>query len=325
MIFLPAERMILTISLALVGVCAFLVWYKDITLTLGVYSFTAQFAVVMIAIGQFYRHVRKAERIALTTHTLALFILYSAPTSLFNILLLPRPSAPIDATLVRMDSWFGYSWPAVCAWISQYPALSDGLRQIYNLTLAQILFVFLFLGMANDRRRLHAAALGTVFASLATIFCWALLPSSGASAYWTLAPEIDRVVRPVVNSAYGAELNRLLVDGVRDISSLKTTGLVGFPSFHTVMALMSLIAVWPYRPLRFVVLMVNAALFPAILVHGGHNLMDVFGGALITAVCWRLGLLVFDAEERRLSRVGPSRTAGAPIGDVGAGIAVGRG
>ncbi len=301
MILLPAERTILAIVLALVAVCFFLAWDKDITVALDGYGFSIGFAIVMTALGQFYRRVRKAERIALTAHALALFILFSVVASLFNLLLLPRHSAPIDATLVWIDSWFGYSWPAACAWISQYPLLSDMLRQVYTLTLAQILLVFLFLGMANDRKRLHAAMLATVFAALATIFCWALFPSSGASAYWTLDPEIDRIVGPVVNSAYGAELNRLLVDGIKDISAIQATGLIGFPSFHTVMALMSLVAIWPYPFARFALILVNTMLVPAILIHGGHNLMDVFGGAVITIACWRLGLWAFEAQQRRPS------------------------
>ncbi|MGX7872930.1 hypothetical protein ACVDG5_009025 [Mesorhizobium sp. ORM6] len=37
----------------------------------------------------------------------------------------------------------------------------------------------------------------------------------------------------------------------------------------------------------------------AILIHGGHNLMDVFGGVLITIVCWRLGTLAFEAQQRQ--------------------------
>jgi hypothetical protein len=299
MVLLPAERTTLTVVLALVAVCLFLAWVKNVTVTLDGYSFSIGFAVVMIALGQFYRRVRKAERLALTAHVLALFIAFSVVASFFNLLLLPRYSAPIDATLVQIDSWVGYSWPGACAWISQYPLLSDILRQVYKLTLAQLLFVFLFLGMTNDRRQLHAAMLATVFAALATIFCWALFPSSVASAYWILPPEIDRVVRPVVNSAYGAELNRLLVVGVKDISALQMTGLVGFPSFHTVMALMSLVAIWPYRFARFALILVNVALLPAILIHGGHNLMDVFGGALTTIVCWRLGLLAFEAQQCR--------------------------
>lgn len=321
MIFLPAERIILTVSLALTVVCLFLAWDKGVAVSLDDHRFAFLFASVTVAVGQFYRHVRKDERIAITAHMLPLFILYSVPASIFNILLLPRPSAPIDAMLVRMDAWFGYSWPAACAWISQYPLLSDVLRQIYTLTLVQILLSLLFLGLANDRRRLHAGALALMFASLITFFCWALFPSSGASAYWTLAPEVDRIVRPVVNSAYGAELNRLLVEGVKDVSSLKTTGLIGFPSFHTVMALMSLIAVWPYRPLRYVIIAMNTSLLPAILIHGGHNLMDVFGGTLITVTSWRLGLIVFDAEERRPAREKAARQASTPDVEAGAATA----
>ncbi|WP_245475565.1 phosphatase PAP2 family protein [Mesorhizobium sp. M7A.F.Ca.US.006.01.1.1] len=287
--------------LALVAVCLFLAWDKDVTVALHSHLFSIGFAIVMTALGQFYRRVRKAERIALTAHALALFILFSVVASLFNLLLLPRHSKPIDATLVWIDSWFGYSWPDACAWISQYPFLSHTLRQIYSLTLVQILFVFLFLGMANDRKQLHAAMLAMVSAALATIFCWALFPSSGASAYWTLDPEIDRIVGPVVNSAYGAELNRLLVEGTKDISAMRVTGLIGFPSFHTVMALMSLVAMWPYPLVRLVLILVNATLLPAILVHGGHNLMDVFGGAVITMTSWRVGLWAFEAQQRRPS------------------------
>ncbi|TPN39413.1 hypothetical protein FKO01_04440 [Mesorhizobium sp. B2-3-3] len=299
MVLLPAERTILAVVVALVAVCLFLAWDKDVTVALDGYSFSIGFAIVMFMLGQFYRRVRKAERIALAAHVLALFILFSVVASLFNLLLLPRYSAPIDASLVWIDSLFGYSWPDACVWIAQYPVLSDALRQIYSLTLAQILFVFVFLGMAKDRRQLHAAMLAMVFAALATIFCWALFPSSGASAYWILEPEIDRVVRPVVNSAYGVELNRLLAGGTNDISTLQVTGLIGFPSFHTVMALMSLIAVWPYAFARFALILVNTALLPAILIHGGHNLMDVFGGVLITIACWRLGLLAFEVQQRR--------------------------
>src|ERR1700712_4455381 len=98
MVLLPAERTILAVVLALAAVCLFLAWYKDISVALDGYGFSFGFAIVMTGLGQFYRRVRKAERIALTTHVLALFILFSVVASLFNLLLLPRYSAPIDAT-----------------------------------------------------------------------------------------------------------------------------------------------------------------------------------------------------------------------------------
>ncbi len=55
----------------------------------------------MIGIGEIYRQVRDSERIALATHALGLFVAYSAFGAFFNIVFLPRPTAPIDAALIR--------------------------------------------------------------------------------------------------------------------------------------------------------------------------------------------------------------------------------
>lgn len=296
--FHPAERTILLVTVALAISSFALIWLKGIAVDVGFFTFSLGFSALMILIGQVYRQYRDSERIALTTHVLGLFIGYSLFGALFNTVLLPRPFAPIDPVLVRIDAWLGYSWPAICGWFAEHPVLNSVLRVVYKLTLVQLLVSFILLGMLLDRRRLHGAALAMVVASLITIFCWALFPSGGAAAYWTLDPEVSRSVRPIVGSAYGAELNRLFRDGVTDLSAMGVTGLIGFPSFHTVMALMSLVCVWPYRAYRMALLAVTAMLLPAILVHGGHNLVDVLAGTLITAISWPLGLRIHDAQAR---------------------------
>lgn len=294
----PTERTLLVVSSALAIVDAGLMWWKDIDANIDVFVFSIAFAIVFIGIGQVYRIWRPNEAISLTMHMLGFFTLYSLFCAVFNLVLLPRPAAPIDAFLVRIDAWFGYSWPEWCAWVANHPALNSMLRTVYGLTLAQLLITFVLLGFHSDRRRLHAAALTLVISSLAVISCWAIFPSGGASAYWTLAPDIDAIVRPTVDSRHGAELYRLYSEGVRDLSGLGTTGLIGFPSFHTVMGLTALVAAWPYRAFRWTLLFFGAFLFPSILIHGAHNLVDVAAGASITLVAWRISLRLFDAQER---------------------------
>jgi hypothetical protein len=297
--YLPAERTILLVIAAVAIVDFVLIVQKNVLIGMDFFAYSAGFVGVTLAIGQFYRVVRDGERIALTANAVGFFIAFTVVSSLFNVLLLPRPSEPIDALLVRIDAWFGYSWPALCAWFAQYPQLNGIVRSIYTITLVQMLFVFMFLGLSLDRRRLHAASLAAVFGGLCAIFIWALFPSAGPGGYFTLAPEIDRIVRPIGSSALGVEINRMIAEGVRDISTISTTGLIGFPSFHTVMALLSLVAIWPYRAARYVYIALNAFLLPGILVHGGHHLMDVVGGAVLTLVAWRFGCLVVDAQDRR--------------------------
>lgn len=303
----PAERTLVMVTAALAAVDFTLLWWKGIAFGWGFFAFSLGFAALMLAIGQVYRRWRDSERIALVAHVLGLFVAYSLFGALFNIALLPRPTAPVDQSLVQFDAWLGYSWPAFCAWIAEYPTFNEIVRAVYKLTLVQLLVAFIVLGVVLDRHRLHTAALATVVASLVTIGLWAVFPSGGAAAFWTLDEEVSRIVRPIVNSAYGVELNRLFREGVSDLSALGITGLIGFPSFHTVMALVSLAAVWPYRLPRLAALVPTALLVPGILVHGGHNLADMLAGIAITAAAWPLAKRIIAALERKATPASPSR------------------
>lgn len=297
--FHPAERTIIAVTAALAAVDFTLLWWKGIAYGWGFFAFSLGFAALMLAIGHIYRRWRDSERIALVANVLGLFVAYSLFGALLNIVLLPRPGDPVDATLVRFDAWLGYSWPELCAWMANYPDFNGVVRAVYKLTFVQLLIAFIVLGVMAERRRLHTAALATVMASLVTIGLWSFFPSGGAASFWTLDAEVNRIVRPIVNSAYGAELNRLFREGVSDLSALGITGLIGFPSFHTVMALVSLLAIWPYRLLRVVALVPTALLGPGILVHGGHNLADMLAGIAITAAAWPAAAFVIAAQERK--------------------------
>jgi hypothetical protein len=312
MAFHPAERTVILVSGALAAADAFLIWWKDIVVDLEVFAIVLCIGSVFIGLGQIYRHYRDSERIALTMHAFGLYIIYWLFCGVFNTVLLPLRSEPIDAALVRADAWLGYSWPDLCAWIAGYPVLNVILRTVYSLTASQLLLSFVLLGFLLDRQRLHTAMLTTVLGSLMVIFCWALLPSAGASAYWVLAPEIDSAVQPAVDSAHGAELYRLYKYGVHDLTTISVKGLVGFPSFHTVMAFISIVAVWPYRAFRNALLVAGIFLFPAILIHGGHNLVDLIAGLAIAVIAWLLSSVIFEAQERVKLKPAPGRTEALP-------------
>lgn len=309
----PAERMVLAIAVLLCVWSGILIASKGITLDPGYFSVRLLLATLLIALGQIYRRYRPSERVALMAHATGLFIIYATFAGLFNVALLPRPFPAIDPVLVEVDAMLGYSWPEWCARIADYPVLSAVMRTVYQFTHVQLLLAFLVLGVLLDRARLHVATLAAVFASLATIFTWAVLPSTGPGGYWLLDPAVDAIVRPLGSSALGAELNRLLVEGVADISTLKTTGLVGFPSFHTAMGLIALFAVWPYPALRYPTLLVSVVLAPAILAHGGHHLADVLAGIAVTLTCWQAARRFVDgrenAAERRQNGARPAKEA----------------
>jgi membrane-associated phospholipid phosphatase len=91
-----------------------------------------------------------------------------------------------------------------------------------------------------------------------------------------------------VGPDYGAQLVELGRHGATYLSPRNVLGVIGFPSFHTVMAAMSAFFLLRIRLYAVPFLILNALMVPAILIQGGHNLADVIGGLVVYAVAYRL-------------------------------------
>ena len=297
--FYPAEKTIL-MTAAAIGVSAVvLAQTKGIAVDYTLFIKPALAALVFVALGQMLRRTGQYERPALLTTLIGIFAFDALVFSTYNVMLLPRHMAPVDEMLVRIDAYLGYSWPEFATWVSRHPWLADALRAVYNKTLVFLLLGYCVLAVAGRRERLHMAAYTSLFASLITIGLWSAFPSAGASGFWTLDPAVDAIVRAPVNSEYGARLNALIVHGVHDMKELNVGGLIGFPSYHTVMIAVAAIAVWPFAWLRWIGAALLAVTIPSILLHGGHNLVDVLAGALITATSWAIATKVHAVQELR--------------------------
>jgi hypothetical protein len=232
----------------------------------------------LFVIGHVYRYTGRDERIALTLIGAGLFVLGSIANGMLSYLLVPFVGDRIDPWLIQIDHLLGFDWPSFVEWMSHHPRITQALGPVYASSLPQLVVLILLLGFGGHTERLHRFLLTGVFAALGTIGFWAILPSSGPSAFMDLPQEVLARVSLVVEPTYGAELNRLMTEGLVGIPPPKPLGLVAFPSFHTVMAFMMLWFV-PRRSLLFWPIVVsNVAMVPAILVHGGHYLIDVVGG-----------------------------------------------
>lgn len=300
MAFLPAERLILTILATLISLDALLLWWKDVGLDVPGYAALSACGVFLIVLGQFYRRFRPNERIAATSTAAGLFVLFTIAGSVFNYLLLPVWSAPVDPKLARLDALVGFHWPSLVIWASQYPRAGAVLQFVYATSLPQLVAIVLILGLSGRTTLLHHFLLTGVIGALLAIICWSVFPSFGASSIYQLPREVTDAVPLAVGPDYGAQLVELGRNGASYLSPRNVLGLIGFPSFHTVMAAMSACFLLKFRLFRAPVLLFNALMVPAILIQGGHNLMDFLGGLVIFALAYRLaGACVarFDAPQ----------------------------
>jgi PAP2 superfamily len=306
---LPAERFIVNVILALAAIDTALIAYKGVSVDIPGYLGAFGTGGSMIALGQFYRSFRQNEDIALATSAAGLFIVFTIVGSVFNYLLLPIQFGPYDDVLIRIDAALGYSWPGLLSWMAQHVWLSELLRFVYLSSLPQMLLVILILGFTGRSGDLHRFLLTGVIAGLGTICVWSVFPTFGTSGMEAIPADAQAALQLVVGKRYGAELMRLAAEGAGHISPKDVIGLIGFPSFHTVMACLSAWFMATFRKLQFAFIVLNIFMIPSILVHGGHHLMDVLGGLVMFALSMQLSGI---ALRQMRGRGEPRWTAQAP-------------
>jgi hypothetical protein len=278
--FLAAERAMLLFigifGLAAVGLSLILDRQVNWPPFVAGYAATLGFA----AIGGYVRQMKATPRLALALVGTAIFMGFTAVSSVFIFVLFPLTNPLIDLTLIQLDQALGYHWPGLIAWMAQYPLFSQGLGYVYHSSLPQILVTIVLLATLSRELVLHRFLLVGIVTLLIAVAIWWVIPSVGPSAFQPI-PESDRIATGLYyNPAYGEFLRSLVEVGPPRISPEVITGVVAFPSYHMVMALM---VVWFTRgTLAFIpAAVVNTAMIPATLSHGGHHLVDLFGGLAV--------------------------------------------
>lgn len=294
MLPLSPERPLIVVIASLTVLDLLLITLKHISVDYAGYAVAVSIGTGLFAAGQFYGRVRREERLNATLSAAGLFILFTVAGSAFNYLLLPVQFASVDPFLVRLDAVFGFDWPTFVAHFAQWPFVSWLLLLVYLSSMAQLIAVVLILGFTGRTRTLWHFLFTGVIGALTCIVIWSFFPSFGASAVQDLPQSVLDAVPVVVSPKYNAEVVRLSREGVNFISPRNVLGLIGFPSFHTIMACMSVVFVARIRWFFPLAVFLNLTMVPAILVHGGHHLTDFLGGLAVFAIAYRLGSVMLD-------------------------------
>lgn len=285
---LKAERLMLLFigSVGLLAVALALVLQRQVNWPPFVGGYVATLG--LAAIGGYVRQAKSAPRIALGLVGAAIFTGFTAVSSVFIFTLFPLANPLIDPLLIQLDGALGYHWPSLIAWLAEYPVFARALGYIYHSSLVQILLTIILLAALSRELALHRFLLVGMVTLILAVAIWWIVPSVGPSAFQAI-PEADRLATGLYYSpAYGNFLRTLAEVGPREISPEVITGVVAFPSYHMVMALL---VVWFTRgTVAFLpATVVNAAMIPATLSHGGHHLVDLLGGLVVFGVGLWLG------------------------------------
>jgi PAP2 superfamily len=238
--------------------------------------------VLPLALAALYYDYRRNEACLSATAAVAAFlIVFPASASLLSYLLLTIAGPRIDNLLASADLALGFHWLQVMAFAADHPRVNALLGFAYMSVMAQTIFLLFVLGLRGRLEALYGFALALAIGAVITLTVWTAFPSFGAFSVFMLPDSVAGKLGVVLGTDYGRILVGMLRNGPGFISPAELRGLVGFPSYHTLQAI---VLFWyarrePY--LRGVALVLNLVVLVAIPVQGGHHLMDMLGGALV--------------------------------------------
>lgn len=232
----------------------------------------------------FYTRLRPDPRLAAMLFGAGFLCAFSAGASLLNYFLLTVAGAPVDPLLANGDRMLGFHWRDMMIGLASYPLLNEIFFRAYNLVLPQMAILIVVLAWSGRTDQLYRYCLTVGLGALIAMAIWTVMPSAGANAVYTLPAQVESHLTLSSTTQYGRELLALLQEGPGYITPADMRGLIGFPSYHGVLALL---LIWFARPLRWLFwpyLAINAIVLISTPVQGGHHLVDVLASLPVTAL-----------------------------------------
>jgi membrane-associated phospholipid phosphatase len=202
----------------------------------------------------------------------------------------------VDHWLERIDASLRFNWIAWYDLVAAHRSL-----QLLGTFAYQSIFVTpaILLGyFAWSGHRAEARAFIASFwlAAVMSLILFRFIPAEGPLAFlWH---------RPIPYMPESALYEAQLIPALRhhmiqhvDLGQLR--GLVSAPSFHTASVVLFIAAAWPFRHLRWPLIIVNIAMLLSTPVEGTHYLTDMIAGALVAVAALRIVAVL----GRRLARV----------------------
>ncbi|VVT19146.1 conserved membrane hypothetical protein [Sphingomonas sp. EC-HK361] len=222
------------------------------------------------------RQLRLADLIEL----LGLFCWVSALGGLGSYAVAAASHGFHDAALANIDSAMGFDWLATYRFFAGHSWLTAVTAPAYRTIFATPLVVIAALTMTGraERARTFVAVFGV--ALCVCLFSFYFLPARSALAYHVgMAPGY----MPATGLDHVAIIEALRGGAVHVVDPARIVGLITFPSFHAVCAVLFTWSGWPVARLRMPLLLVNGMMLAATPVEGTHYLIDVIAGLALAA------------------------------------------
>jgi membrane-associated phospholipid phosphatase len=240
-----------------------------------------------------YWHEKKRIDLRESTLVLAWEALLAVVLPYF-VLIAARLNMPLrDSFLGQTDQALGVSVPAMMAW-AHHNWLGRMIDETYWFLIPLLGICALAPGLAGKLQNAREFLMANLAAFAIGLPLFALVPAIGPWHYYQTMPTITQ-------GSTEAQLLALRISG-----NTNAAGLVCFPSFHVIWAVLCAAALWGFRPLRIPVALLSGMIILSTMTTGWHYFSDVLAGLIIAGLSLAFARLC----SRRLNPVLITRQVG---------------
>lgn len=199
-----------------------------------------------------------------------------AVTLPFPVYIAARLRMPLQDTLFgNIDHALGISVPAIMTWANHH-WLGTVINASYPMLLPLLAIACLVPPLTGKVREARVFLLANLIAFAIGLPLFAMLPAIGPWSFFHLVPPAGQAIT--------ADLLRELRLPGPYFSHDQGAGLVCFPSFHVIWAILSAAGLWGFRPLRIPVAVLSVLIILSTVTTGWHYFCDVIAGLLVAVI-----------------------------------------
>lgn len=258
--------------------------------------------VLLLGAAAAWRLQRGGERFAGIAEAMAQFLAFLPVSATLSFLCATIARPLQDARFAAFDRALGFDWGQWAAAVAPVPGLAPLLALAYASYIPHFTLAISYYAAIGRSERCAELLWLLMIALLLTMTGFAALPVAGPWVHYHAAAELDSF--PVTFFA------ALRSGNVHTIDLLQLDGIVGFPSFHAVYAVLLTYIHRGYRRLFSIALIANAMMLLSLPVPGGHYLADVIAGLAVAGAAIAMWSLLRRFEHpRHLSSRSPSASS----------------
>jgi membrane-associated phospholipid phosphatase len=240
-------------------------------------------AALLGIVHHIYARVRPEPRLALTASLLALLVLAGLLAGVISHAGLRMHYPLIDAWLDGADRAMGINTPRLALMLALHPHWGTLLNLIYVSAFPAVFLTALWLGLRGQDARAWELGLGFTGGILIAATIAAFFPALGNMAYHQLDGTKGL---PAGAGSYYLEAFHYFRDGHDPRFDMRQlSGVVEFPSFHMIMALIVPYALRRTGVLGWAAIAWSVLVVVSTIAIGGHYVIDLVGGAVLWAAC----------------------------------------